>query len=271
MLFRPHTRAGVLKPLDAKSTPLRDRLPQFFPPSPLGVTWIFVLCGWMLLVSASYATAQSTHTGAVSSAAHPAVSSRKKSASVRRKSKSTYHRKHRTARHPRRAKPDAVVLAPAPPPFPVPPANQPANPATVDFHQGLLSIHAQNSSLVAILNQISRETGLVVEGISHDQRIYGQYGPGNISTTLSALLNGSGYNYVIIGGGDHSPTQLVLSSSNGLASSPAAATSPTTAMQNGQPTPVAGEPSQPVADPTAPVRPKTPAEIFNELRRMHPQ
>jgi hypothetical protein len=268
MLFEPYTRAGMLKRLDAKSTLSRGRLAQFSTRSPIGLGWILALCGWMLLLPASYATAQSPHTGTVSGPAHPAVSYAKKSTAASGKSRSTYRRKHRTARHQRRAKPEAAAIAPAPaPPPPVPPANQPANPATVDFHQGLLSVHAQNSSLVAILDQISRQTGLVIEGLSHDQRMYGQYGPGNISTTLSALLDGSGYNYVIVGGATgHSPTQLVLSTGG----SAVAVNSPA-AVSNEQPTPATGEQSEPVTDPTEPVRPKTPQEIFNELRRMHPQ
>ena len=32
--------------------------------------------------------------------------------------------------------------------------------------------------------------------------IYGQYGPGSISATLSSLLDGSGYDFVIVGGGE---------------------------------------------------------------------
>lgn len=268
MLFGPYIRAGMLRRLDAKSTLSRRRLAEFSTRSPIGLGWILALCGWMLLVPASYATAQSPRTGTVSGTAHPAVSSAKKSTSVSGKSRSTTSRRMRhTARHHRRAKPEAAAIAPAPvPPPPVPPANQPANPATVDFRQGLLSVHAQNSSLVTILDQISHQTGLVIEGLSHDERMYGQYGPGNISATLSALLDGSGYNYVIIGGAGHSPAQLVLSpgGSTGATNSP-------TVVSNEQVASPAGEQSEPVTDPTAPVRPKTPQEIFNELRRMHPQ
>ncbi|MGO8719783.1 MAG: hypothetical protein ACLQMO_11260 [Acidobacteriaceae bacterium] len=220
----------------------------------------------MLLLPAAYATAQSPHSGNVSGTAHLAVSSAKKSTSISGKSTVAHHRMHRTVRHRRHAKPEAAIVVPAPAPLPpVHPADQPAIPATVEFHQGILSVHAQNSSLVAILDQISRQTGLVIEGLSHDQRMYGQYGPGNISTTLSALLDGSGYNYVIVGGAaGHSPTQLVLSTATaGVTNAPAL-------VSNEQPTPTAGEQSAPV-DPTAPVSPKTPQEIFNELRRMHPQ
>jgi hypothetical protein len=226
----------------------------------------------MLLVPASFAAAQALQTNSVSNAAvvgHPGAASAKKTSSTGRKSTTaktatTPHRTHHTARR-RHPKPVAqpVAAAPVAPPPPVHPADQPANPATVNFSQGILSVHAQNSSLVTILNQISRETGLVVEGVSHDERMYGQYGPGNISSTLTALLDGSGYDYVIIGGAGHSPTQLVLSTGGaGAIGAPA--------MGNNQPAPRPEEQTGP-ADPTAPPQPKTPQEIFNEMRRRHPQ
>jgi hypothetical protein len=130
----------------------------------------------------------------------------------------------------------------------------------------MLSIYARNSSLTSILNQVSRESGLVVEGLGQDKRIYGQYGPGTVSSTLTALLDGSGYNYVILGGGSgQSPAKLLLTPAGSMPSStlPVAASSPAPAPDtNGQPSTV---------DPTQPVHAKTPREIFNELRRMHPQ
>ena len=140
-------------------------------------------------------------------------------------------------------------------------------PATIDFHQGLLSIYAQNSSLIAILNQVSSQTGLVIEGLTHDERMYGQYGPGNIASTLTTLLDGAGYNYVIEGGdGGHSPGKLILTQNTGaIASSlPVVAGNETVAPPSNSTGPV-------VADPSAPVRAKTPQEIFDELRKMHPQ
>jgi len=160
-----------------------------------------------------------------------------------------------------------MPAAPVAPPRPVPPAEQPATQAMIDFRQGLLSIHAQNSSLVTILNQVSRQTGLVVEGLNHDQRVYGQYGPGNMASTLTALLDGSGYNYVIVGGdSSHAPSKLILTQGN----APSAPGVPV-AANNGTvtPTDTASEPVS--ANPSEPVQAKTPQEIFDELRKMHPR
>ena len=136
----------------------------------------------------------------------------------------------------------------APPP-PVPPAEQQPQAAKVTFTHGQVSIDATNASLMQILNQISQQTGMVVQGLDHDERIYGKYGPDAVSGTLQALLNGTGYNYVIIGGGtEHTPATLQLTPANatGSSSSPpitagaASATDPqTTTPANGSdPTPV---------------------------------
>ena len=273
MLFGPYTRAGMLTRVDAECAivpgPLAD-----FPPAwarkRIGFRCALASIGWILLLPAWFATAQRPQTGAVPSTAvagHPTASSAKKPSSIGKKStaRKTSPARHpvHSAAHPRRhAKPAATPAAPAPP---VAPADKPADPAIVDFSNGLLSVRAQNSSLVDILNRISRQTGLVIEGLSHDARMYGQYGPDNISATLSALLDGSGYNYVIVGGTGHSPTRLILSTVGG-----AGAANPPAAGSNAQTPPAASEPSVP-ADPTAPVQPKTPQEFFNEMRKMHPQ
>lgn len=129
----------------------------------------------------------------------------------------------------------------------------------------MLSIQARNSSLINTLSLVSRETGLIVEGLGSDQRIYGQYGPGTLASTLTALLDGSGYNFVIIGGEGGQPPKLVLTTGGAVAN-------PNTAVAagSGPIASAASEESAP-ADPTQPAQPKTPQEIFNELRKMHPQ
>jgi hypothetical protein len=176
---------------------------------------------------------------------------------------------HHRAGHKAHRKP-ALLSTPvtpvATPPAPVPPAQQSASPAKIEFQQGQLQIDAQNSSLIQILTKISGETGLVVEGLDHDERIYGQYGPNSVAATLTALLDGAGYNYVIIGGGNQGSMKLLLTPRTaggiGIASGPAAIGNPVAA-------PVSTTPA--MANPSEPPHPKTPQEIFNELRRMHPQ
>ena len=68
-----------------------------------------------------------------------------------------------------------------------------------------LEIEASNSSLNQILRQVAAYTGAKLEGLSRDQRIFGTYGPGPASDVLLNLLEGSGYNLVIVGGRNADP------------------------------------------------------------------
>jgi len=129
------------------------------------------------------------------------------------------HRKHRLAA---KVEPQPVVEPPHPPAPPPPdwPVNDKAQPATVDWNGRDLSITATNSSLQQILKDVSTATGVEVEGASTDQRIYGSYGPAPARDVLSKLLDGSGYNVMIIGDkGEGTPRTLVLSAKSALPAS----------------------------------------------------
>jgi hypothetical protein len=102
--------------------------------------------------------------------------------------------------------------APAPAPTPRWPINeQPAQPVvTWDSHG--LSIDAANSSLQQILKAISVATGAKVDGMTGDQRVFGEYGPGQARDVLSQLLQGAGYNVIMVGDlGQGTPRQIMLS------------------------------------------------------------
>lgn len=138
-------------------------------------------------------------------------------------------RRARAARHsalPAQAAHPAAPLpqVPAQPKLPDWPVNNPPQPASVVLNSHGLSIQADNSSLKQILNDVSAVTGAKVQGLSTDERIFGSYGPGQVRDVLSQLLDGSGYNVMIIGGQDRTaPLRIVLSAlPNGSAlSSPA--------------------------------------------------
>ena len=276
MLFDPYTRPGILRELDAESAGPRWPRVACSPVSAsasLARRWILALSGLLLLPAAFTLRAQTPAADRDASApvasqatATPGAKS-SPSGSGKSANRKTQPGVHHSARHAHHAKTNAPVETPVPavPPPPVPPANQPATPATVEFHQGMLSIQARNSSLIDTLNLVSRDTGLVVEGLGRDQRIYGQYGPGTLASTLTALLDGSGYNFVIIGGEGGQSPRLVLTTGNA-----AAAPNTPVAAGSGPIASTASDESAP-ADPTQPVQPKTPQEIFNELRKMHPQ
>jgi hypothetical protein len=109
------------------------------------------------------------------------------------------------APHHRRATQKPSTPEPAPPPEPaVPPkpnwpANAPPAPPAVSFNSQGLHIVADNSSLSSILDQVSTETGAKVEGLSGDERVFGDYGPGQPREVLADLLSGVNYNVLILG------------------------------------------------------------------------
>jgi len=123
----------------------------------------------------------------------------------------------------RAGKPSPATPAPqivAAPPMPVapPPPNWPAKSqpaaATVVWDSQGLRVDATNSSLSQILREISTDTGAKLEGPTPgDVRVFGTYGPGPANDVISQLLNGTGFNVLMVGDqGSGAPRQIVLSS-----------------------------------------------------------
>jgi hypothetical protein len=136
-------------------------------------------------------------------------------------------------RHALRKKPvTAPVPEPAPPPQPtVAPSlfEQPPAPATVTAHTNELTVKADNSSLTQILHQVSSATGMRLDGLGGDERVFGSFGPGVPREVLTALLNGTSYNVVMVGDlPNGAPRQLLLSrrASGGTSPQPAASANP---------------------------------------------
>ena len=101
------------------------------------------------------------------------------------------------------AGPSSAAAAPAEvrPIVPSTPANSPPQPPQVTFQNGLLSIHAENSTLADVLTDIRRKTGTQIQvppGAS-TQRVVVQEGPAPVRDVLVALLQGSGFDYIILG------------------------------------------------------------------------
>ena len=164
--------------------------------------------------------------------------------------------------------------------------DQPPTPATIDFSANRLTIQAANSSLRAILDQLNRLTGVQVQGLSKDERIFGIYGPGAPQEVLASLLDDSGYNVLISGRKpDGAPREVVLTARAAEASpagSPAAGTRTQAADEDdeGENNESAPQPPQPAMFappqqvPSAnnngqPQPVKTPQQMFEELQRMH--
>jgi hypothetical protein len=71
----------------------------------------------------------------------------------------------------------------------------------VTYENGLLSIQAQNSTVSSILSAVRARTGARVEmpADTANDRAAAQLGPGNPRDVLGALLQGSRYDYIVIG------------------------------------------------------------------------
>jgi hypothetical protein len=116
------------------------------------------------------------------------------------------------AQQQKAAAPEAIAAPSPASPAPIWPANQPPNQAKVSWDGRGLEIEASNSSLNQILHQVAADTGARLEGLTQDQRVFGTYGPGPESDVLLKLLDGSGYNVLIIGGREaDTPLEIVLS------------------------------------------------------------
>jgi hypothetical protein len=79
----------------------------------------------------------------------------------------------------------------------VPPAS---NRPIVTYTNGKLTVTASNTSLAEVLRAISAQTGIVIDfpAGSVADRIFVREGPGTTRRVLTNLLNGSGFNYVIL-------------------------------------------------------------------------
>jgi hypothetical protein len=110
-----------------------------------------------------------------------------------------------TTRHHKSHKTQTQLVLP---PLPSGPLSQlpmdqiPATPAKVSYQGGLLTISAQNSTLGEILRDVRKLTGASIEippGSGANERVVTHLGPGAPRDVLAGLLNGSSFNYVMLG------------------------------------------------------------------------
>jgi hypothetical protein len=91
--------------------------------------------------------------------------------------------------------------------------------ATVTLKGGILMIEASNSDLGQILQDVAHLSGTSIHGPIHDARVYGVYGPQNPRDVLTDLLNGMGYNVMMVGlTAQGAPRDLLLTPKTGEAS-----------------------------------------------------
>jgi hypothetical protein len=167
---------------------------------------------------------------------------------------------HKARHKARKAKaPPQVVLPPLPRgPLPQVPLDQlPATPPQVDYQDGRLTIVAQNSTLSDILHEVNKRTGASIEVPPNaTEHVVARLGPAPARDVLATLLNGSSFNYVMVG----SVADPAALSSIVLTSKPAGGAAQTVAIVP-QPAPVYMPPARPVGVPmvqTVPPQPGVP-------------
>jgi hypothetical protein len=77
----------------------------------------------------------------------------------------------------------------------------PAAPPKVVYNNGQLSIAAQNATLGDILREVHKVTGATIDvpPAGANERVIVQLGPGSPRSVLATLLNGTSFNYVMLG------------------------------------------------------------------------
>ena len=161
---------------------------------------------------------------------------------------------------------------------------QPPKHAEITIEPHTLAIKADNSALSEILHAIASSTGMKLDGFTKDERIFGSYGPGETHEVLLSLLQGSGYNVVMVGNVDDGRAPRELSLSQRTASATPATSAPTAnnaeddaedeqEVQQAPPeTPLPGRPN--LGNPPGASegqQPRSPQQILQDLQRQRQQ
>src|SRR5262249_26597011 len=110
-----------------------------------------------------------------------------------------HSKSHKTLVPVAQAQPEPVA-APHPPPPPPTPEQGPSSPQEVNNLHGQLTITARNSTMSDVLNAVKQKTGAAVDMPAvTSERVVGQFGPGAPRDVMAQLLNGSHYDYVLLG------------------------------------------------------------------------
>jgi len=143
---------------------------------------------------------------------------------------------HPVKRKSAKSKPVKQFVLPPMPPGPLPqvPLDQlPAVPPEVSYQGGNLTIVAENSTLGDILKEVRKRTGASIDVPGNaSERVATRLGPGSARDVLATLLNGTSFNYVMVG----SPNDPATLSSVVLTPRPASSGAVQTAQA--QPAPV---------------------------------
>ena len=149
-----------------------------------------------------------------------------------------------------------------PPPLPSGPTGRPVQqmpldaiatvPPQVTYENNQLTIVAPNSTLADILRAVRKQTGADIEVPAAPERVVTHLGPGPAREIVAELLNGSRFNYVLLGSpSDESAlTRVVLVAKSGP-QEVTPTSNPVAAGSQPPPNPAAGQPEPEAAEPEA--------------------
>ncbi len=153
---------------------------------------------------------------------------------------------HKSKSHAKKSAPETE--APQIPPSPPTLEQQAPTPPQVSYQNGQLSIVSQNATLSQVLHSVQTQTGasLDMPPGAGAERVVVKLGPGKPKDVLASLLNGSKFNYVILGEPDNlGGVQKVILLAKSTSS--AETTAMTTAQNNYRP-PVQSQAVEPPED-----------------------
>jgi len=129
-----------------------------------------------------------------------------------------------------------VSYAPISTPLP----SKPAPRLNVNFQNGQLTIWANKATLAEVLSEIHRQTGaeIPIPADANQEQVIANVGPGLAKDVLTSLLNGSRFNFIILGS-ELNPSQLksVILSTRGEGASQPAIEIPATPVEQSDPEP----------------------------------
>jgi hypothetical protein len=122
--------------------------------------------------------------------------------------------------------------------MPLTPEQRPAAPPIVIYLNGKLSISAKNSTLGDVLRAIANKTGAAIDVPENaNERVVSQLGPAPPRDVMSSLLNGSHFNYVMVGSENdpNSVVRVVLTAKSEKGETGTAVATSNPVMMNGRP------------------------------------
>ena len=165
------------------------------------------------------------------------------------------------AKRPVKQVPPAPEPQPAPPPPPSTLEQMPTSAPQVSFHNEQLMIVAHNSTLGDVLRAVRNQTGAAVEiPANATERVVGRFGPGPARDVLAVLLNGSHFNYVMLGSvaNPNALDRVILTHKTG------GSETPSPGQGNAGEQPIAGQPQGTPGMPPGVVPPGQETEEMND-------